>query len=670
LYTQVAEIARQDDRPELVWGAQRGLGKANWALTASARNPAEAAKYRDEAIRNYRAALDTIETLFEGSLRADDARTSFLATTKDVFDEAAGALAESALTNAPQSSASPNQALAHAASSAEPAPDSRSLAYMTEAFQISERGRARSLLDMLGDSKAQITEGVAPALLQRKAANMARQQELASVLTGVTGKPDGQKQTVGELEAELARLNVEFNSLENQIRTSSPRYGALVRPQPLTLAQVQQQVLDDSTVLLEYNLGAERSYMWGVTRTGLQMYRLPPRAVVERQAIELRQQLLPAGSRRAIAGIDVESTRGLSGELTTAQGATGRGLVLGGPSTAPPNVAAYAAASNALYKTVVAPAAATIKDKRVLVVADGALNYVPFEALVSSTQGVDFSVLPYLVKTNEIVYAPSASVVAVVRQQSRAGAARAGGMLVVADPVFDASDARLKGSTPGAANARASVQRMALSSAISDVTSLKTPGLKLVRLGGTRTEAEQIAQLARSAGNQADVWLDFDASEANVERRELGRYRVLHFATHGLLDAERPQFTGLALSLVGETNADGFLRAAEVFNLKLGSPLVMLSACETGLGKERRGEGVIGLTRAFMYAGAPTVGVSLWSVADKSTAELMPDFYKRMFTGQASAPAALRAAQVSMITNKRYSAPFYWAPFVLVGDWR
>ena len=138
-----------------------------------------------------------------------------------------------------------------------------------------------------------------------------------------------------------------------------------------------------------------------------------------------------------------------------------------------------------------------------------------------------------------------------------------------------------------------------------------------------------------------------------------------------MLNAERPQFTGLVLSLVGNKNEDGFLRTDEVFNLKLSSPLVMLSACETGLGKEKRGEGVMGLTRAFIYAGAPTVGVSLWSVADKSTADLMTDFYKRLLASQTASPAtAMRDAQLAMIAGKKYSAPFYWAPFVLVGDWR
>ena len=182
-------------------------------------------------------------------------------------------------------------------------------------------------------------------------------------------------------------------------------------------------------------------------------------------------------------------------------------------------------------------------------------------------------------------------------------------------------------------------------------------------------------KLAKASGSQAELWLDLDASEDNIEVRDISKYRVVHIATHGLLNAERPQFTGVVLSLVGNKNEDGFLRTDEVFNLRLGSPLVMLSACETGLGKEKRGEGVMGLTRAFMYAGAPTVGVSLWSVADKSTAELMTDFYKRLLTSSATSPnglpasAAMREAQLAMISGKKYSAPFYWAPFVLVGDW-
>ena len=217
---------------------------------------------------------------------------------------------------------------------------------------------------------------------------------------------------------------------------------------------------------------------------------------------------------------------------------------------------------------------------------------------------------------------------------------------------------------------------LGIQSALTDVTgdvgapAAKMEGLPLARLAGTRIEADQISKLAKGSGGQADLWLDLDANEDNLTARDISKYRIIHVATHGLLNAERPQFTGVVLSLVGNKTSDGFLRTDEVFNLRLGGPLVMLSACETGLGKQKRGEGVMGLTRAFMYAGAPTVGVSLWSVADKSTAELMTDFYRRLLSTNDAPPSkALREAQLAMIAGKKYSAPFFWAPFVLVGDW-
>src|SRR6185437_1434089 len=237
-------------------------------------------------------------------------------------------------------------------------------------------------------------------------------------------------------------------------------------------------------------------------------------------------------------------------------------------------------------------------------------------------------------------------------------------------------DARAQKRT-AAPTSDAEARGLGIQSALTDVSGSTPPapsaqmeGLPLARLNGTRTEADQISKLAKASGGQADVWLDLDANEDNLGTRDVTKYRIIHVATHGLLNAERPQFTGVVLSLVGNKTNDGFLRTDEVFNLHLGGPLVMLSACETGLGKEKRGEGVMGLTRAFMYAGAPTVGVSLWSVADRSTAELMTDFYRRLLTtNDASSSSALRGAQLAMISGKKYSAPFFWAPFVLIGDW-
>jgi CHAT domain-containing protein len=642
LYEEAAKGAKEDKRLDLMWPAQRGLGRSLWLQASDEKDAKKAMALREKAVANYREAIETVETLRQGSIRADEARTTFLATTRDVFDEASSALAEMAVLSA----------------SAPGAPlEGKSLDYASEAFKVTEQARARSLLDLLAETNSQITEGVPADLLKRKQENLERQQEIAEQLIGFNVAPD-QKKKPSELESELEKLQTEFDDIENQIRTASPKYAALTSRQPLTLAEVQQKVLDDRTALLEYNLGSETSYLFAVTKSGATLYKLGPRAAIESQATSFRAQLIPSKLQRRIVGIDV-----------TAEQQRGLGLATG---PTPEEAAAMIAASNALYKAAVEPAATLLGDKRLLIVADGALNYVPFEALVTSAAAADFSSAPYLVKTNEIIYAPSASVIAAIRQNARSSSR---GMLIVADPVFNSNDDRSRGA---AASAQSGETRgLGIASAVTDVTgqdataSANMQGLPLARLAGTRAEADQIGKLAKAGGVQTDVWLDLDASEANIETRDVNKYRVIHVATHGLLDAERPQFTGLVLSLVGNKNEDGFLRTDEVFNLRLGTPLVMLSACETGLGKEKRGEGVMGLTRAFMYAGAPTVGVSLWSVADKSTAELMTEFYKRLFASDTASPSAsLRDAQLTMIAGKKYSAPFYWAPFILVGDWR
>ena len=644
-YNDAKKGAQDDKRLDLMWPAQRGLGRSLWLQAAQEKDPKKALSIRESAVANYRESLTTIETLRQGSLRADESRTTFLASIKDVFDEAAGAYASMALMVNPDAAAPLS---------------GKGLEYASEAFRINEQSRARSLLDLLAETDAAITEGVPAELLKRKQENLDRQQDIADILTGINVSTEELKKKPAELDEELEKLQSEYEEIENQIRTASPRYATLTANKPLTLAEVQQNVLDDKTALVEYALQDEESYLFVATKSGVSLFKLPGRASIEKLAMDLRAQLIPSKLQRRILGIDVaEANRGL-----------------GVASSAPEDVAPFATASNALYKVVLEPAAGMIGDKRLMIVADGALNYIPFEVLLKSADTGDFSSLGYLIKSNEIIYAPSASVVGAIKQQRAKPSGRA--ILVIADPVFNSNDSRAQKRTGTPAN-DAEVRGLGIQSAVADVagsnaapaSNAAMEGLPLSRLNGTRTEAEEISKLAKISGGQADVWLDLDANEDNLGTRDITKYRIIHVATHGLLNAERPQFTGVVLSLVGNKTHDGFVRTDEVFNLRLGSPLVMLSACETGLGKEKRGEGVMGLTRAFMYAGAPTVGVSLWSVADKSTADLMTDFYKRLLTtGEGtSSSSALRSAQLAMISGKKYSAPFYWAPFVLVGDW-
>ena len=642
-YNDAKKGAQDDKRLDLMWPAQRGLGRSLWLQAAQEKDAKKALTLRESALANYRESLTTIETLREGSLRADESRTTFLASIKDVFDEASAA----------------NAAMALVANTAAGSPLSgKALEYASEAFRINEQSRARSLLDLLSETDAAITEGVPAELLKRKQENLDRQQDIADILTGVNVSTEELKKKPSELDEELEKLQTEFEEIENQIRTASPRYASLTANKPLTLAEVQQNVLDDQTVLFEYALQTDDSYLFVASKSAVNLFKLPPRSNVDKLAMDLRAQLIPSKLQRRLVGIDVaEANRGL-----------------GIAATAPEDVAPFIAASNALYKVILEPAAGMIGEKRLMVVADGALNYVPFEVLLKTADSGDFSSLGYLIKTNEVIYAPSASVVGAIKQQRTKNDSRA--MLIIADPVFNSNDARAQKKTAAAAS-DAEVRGLGIQSAVTDVggsapaPNAQMEGLPLMRLNGTRTEADQISKLAKTSGGQADVWLDLDANEDNLDARDISKYRVIHVATHGLLNAERPQFTGVVLSLVGNKTHDGFVRTDEVFNLRLGSPLVMLSACETGLGKEKRGEGVMGLTRAFMYAGAPTVGVSLWSVADKSTADLMTDFYRRLFssTQGTTSSGALRGAQLAMISGKKYSAPFFWAPFVLVGDW-
>jgi CHAT domain-containing protein len=194
--------------------------------------------------------------------------------------------------------------------------------------------------------------------------------------------------------------------------------------------------------------------------------------------------------------------------------------------------------------------------------------------------------------------------------------------------------------------------------------------LVIPRLPFTRQEATRLLALAPKGASFGAT--DFRASRATVLNADLGQYRYVHFATHGVLDSERPGLSALVLSMVDEQGRpqDGFLRANDIYNLKLPAELVVLSACQTGLGKEIKGEGLVGLTRGFMYAGAARVVVSLWSVNDKATSELMAKFYERMLKRGERPAAALRAAQVEMWKQRQWQSPYYWAAFTMQGEWR
>ncbi len=324
--------------------------------------------------------------------------------------------------------------------------------------------------------------------------------------------------------------------------------------------------------------------------------------------------------------------------------------------------------AQALSRMLLGPATSQLAAKRLVIVAPGVLAYLPFASLPVAEDH-----LP-LVATHEIVNLPSASVLSAVRHETEGRKPASKTIAVLADPVFERSDPRVG---RGVARAKAAAEttlavtaeNSVLTQAIRNVNPSSTRA-GLSRLAFSRQEADAIFAFAsRQTGFKAT---DFNASRATAISQQLADYRILHFATHGLLNNEHPELSGLVFSLVDETGRaeDGFLRLHEVFNLKLNADLVVLSACETGLGKEIKGEGLIGLTRGFMYAGAPRVVTSLWNVDDLATAELMRLFYRGMLQESLRPAAALRAAQYELSRQKRWSSPYFWAGFVLQGDWR
>lgn len=494
--------------------------------------------------------------------------------------------------------------------------------YDAQALHASEQTRARALLEVLAESGTDIHQGINPQelrdrerRLQQRVAALAQQQ--VNLLNGTHTEEQAEA-----IETELQTLFHQLDLVQGELRIHSPNYAALTQPQPLTLEEIQKQVLDKETLLLEYFLGEKRSYLWAVTKDGMTSYELPPKAEIEAAVGDFRRVITSPRQRTDLAAIA-------------------------------PTIAN-------LSQKIIAPVADQFENKRLVVVGDGALQYIPFSALSAST---DYK--PLMID-HEVVTLPSASTLAILRQPLKKTETPTKTIALIADPVFAQDDERLQDviETPGILSASRPDPLL--------LASARGMGLAIppARLPGTEKEAEAILSLVpESEQMQA---FGFDANRQIATSRDLDHYRLLHFATHGFLNSTHPGLSGLVLSLIDRQGnpQDGFLRLNDVYNLKLSADLVVLSACQTGLGKDIRGEGVIGLTRGFMYAGVPRLVVSLWSVDDRGTAALMSAFYRKMLQDHLTPAAALRQAQIELWQNPEWQSPYYWSAFGLQGEWR
>jgi CHAT domain-containing protein len=524
------------------------------------------------------------------------------------------------------------------------------------ALEAAERARGRSLLEILTEAEIDIRQGVDSALVEDERRLQQQLNTRAERLTRLLSSKHTQDDSL-KATKELQALLTQFQEIQAQIRAASSSYAALTQPQPLNLQEIQQQVLDDNTMLMEYALGEERSFLWAVTPTTIASFELPKRAEIDSLA------------RRVYGLLTVRNTP-VSDENDKERQAR---LLLAD--------AEYQQAAAALSRMVLGPMASQLGAKRLLIVSDGALQYIPYAALpIPAANGEEGSEpKPPLVAEHEIISLPSASVMAALRRELAERRSAPKTVAVLADPVFFGNDPRVKGSEAqhqknGSARSEdsrdADLQEMEFKRALRDFAAGDAE-FQMPRLLFSRREAEGIVRLAPAEASMKA--LDFAANRAAAMSSELSQYRIVHFATHGLLNSANPELSGIVLSLVDEKGQpqNGFLRLNEIYNLSLSADLVVLSACQTALGKEIKGEGLVGLTRGFMYAGAARVVASLWNVQDDATAELMKRFYAKMLGEEKLRPAAaLRYAQIEMWKTKLWQAPYYWAGFVLQGEWR
>lgn len=499
------------------------------------------------------------------------------------------------------------------------------------AFDVSEKARARSLLELLTEARANIRQGVDPALLnQERSLQQALNSKAERQIQLLAGRQKEQAEIVAR---EIDQLTMQYDEIAVRIRSASPRYADLMQPQPLNLKAVQQMLLDDNTLLLEYMLGDDRSYLWAVTRSEVSSYELAGRRQIEDAARSVHQ-LLTAN----------QPVPGEAFEQREARIAKAKEEL--------PNELAN------LSSLLLTPVASKLGTKRLLIVPDGMLQYIPFQVLTAPAE-----VTP-LVTDHEIINEPSASALALLRGQAPMRKHASKTVAVLADPVFDADDSRIT-------SRRSTALPKQLEQ--TELQAFRDPGFSeggsIPRLPATRQEADAIVSVAPWWSSFKAI--GFEASRATAMRPDLGDYRIVHFATHGFLNDEHPELSGIVLSLFDDNGQpqEGFLRLHDIYNLELPVDLVVLSACNTGLGKDVKGEGLVGLTRGFMYAGAASVVASLWKVDDEATGELMRYFYGFMLKDDLAPAAALRKAQLTMSQQKRWHSPYYWSAFIIQGQY-
>lgn len=497
------------------------------------------------------------------------------------------------------------------------------------AFEVSEQSRGRALVELLQATETGAAPGLEPQLAEQekslRQSLRVKEDSRVRLLAGPFKTED-----LAAIDSEISQLETQYKQVLDTVRARYPAFEQINRPTAWDVHQIQEKVIaDNETLLLEYSLGPDHSYVWAITRDSITSHELASEKVINEAAQKVYRLL----ARR--------------------------------PASQPTNELEQAIQE--LSQMILSPVANDLSKRRILVVADGALNYIPFQVLLSPTTDRE-----QMLVAHEVINAPSASTLGQLRQETARRQPAANVLAAFGDPVLDTNFAQQQDSNKNQQLAYVQTpddDRM--QTAIRDVE-LNGDSFDPSNIRSLFYAKQELANLREVAGDTTLLATGFDASKEKLQSTDLAKYSVLHFATHGMLNTKRPEISGLVLSTVDRNGKkrNGLFGLSDIYNLHAPVDLVVLSACRTGLGKDVRGEGLIGITRGFMYAGASSVVASLWKVDDEATAELMKRFYTNLLKGGMTPAAALAAAQNSNRQQERWRSPYYWAAFTIQGDSR
>jgi len=496
---------------------------------------------------------------------------------------------------------------------------------VNEAFAYAEKYKAQTLLNILSSAQFQL-EGLLPDSLHFQLSEIKyKLEEHHAQLSEQRSQPGKDQDKIFELDRQITELVLQQSAITDHVRENYGSYYKLTTTEPLEISEIQSNVLDGGQALIEYVVGTDRLSVF-VIRADSVMYHS-----IEITKDSLRSKLADLSPLfRQQKDTDVQSSQQvLNSQLANFM--------------VPP--------AHALYEILIQPMEPLFSAAdELIIVPDDVLFYLPFETLIVDTTGIEnrysFDKATFLIEKYSISYSASDSLLDPRLQRPRSSTQ---GILAMGNPDFgEPEDEPLWASS------------FAYSGGI-------VRGNNFVSLPNSETEVKAIDNVLSGVRNS--IYIGNRATE-DVFKKQAGHFKILHLATHFLSDDRQPLYSRLVLSQTRNQNEDGYLQPYEIFNMNLNADLAVLSACNTGLGKLSRGEGIVGISRAFMYAGVPSLVVSLWSVDDKATSEIMKSFYKHLQAGL-NKKQSLRQAKIDYLNTVSGNSndPFYWAPFILIGDW-